>query len=712
MKQLLQNLSNGETKIVESPAPKASIGNIIVETKKSLISAGTERMLVEFGHSNFLSKAQQQPEKVKLVLEKMKTDGILSTVNAVKSKLNQPIALGYSNVGIVSEVAKEINDFHVGDRVVSNGRHAEVVKVQKNLCASIPDNVTDETASFTVISSIALQGVRLANPTLGEYFVVIGAGLIGLITVQLLKAHGINVLAIDLDDKKLELAKKFGAEVYNALDELNVIPSVISFSKGEGADGVIITAATSSNQPIKNAAQMSRKRGRIILVGVAGLNIDRSDFYKKELSFQVSCSYGPGRYDPNYEEKGIDYPIGFVRWTEKRNFIAVLEMMSNRSLITEDLVSHRYGFNQASNAYDTLRADKNVLGILLEYETNVAHKLISRVKISSPKNYNSKDPIVSFIGAGNYASRVLIPAFKSSGAQLHTIATEGGINGVFHGKRFGFIETSTDIDHTIENSKYNTIVIATRHDTHARFIIKGLNNGKNIFVEKPLAISQAELKEIKIAFSEMQNRELKSRLMVGFNRRFSPLVKKVKQLLSADNGPKSFIMTMNAGFIPKDHWVQDRKVGGGRIIGEACHYIDLMRYLANSPIVSIKARKMEWPNSKEIMEDKTIITLSFKDGSLGSINYFANGHKSFSKERIEVFSSGKILQIDNFRVLKAFGYKGFSKKKLFRQNKGQIECSSEFLNSIKKGIASPIPINEIFEVAEATLEVVSQLDSQ
>jgi len=712
MKQLLQNLANGQTQIIDAPSPVISPGTLLITTTTTLISAGTERMLLEFGDANLLGKAQQQPEKVKLVLEKMKTDGILTTIDAVRSKLNQPIPLGYSNVGIVENISDEVDVFKPGDRVVSNGRHADVVRVPKNLCAKIPDNVSDEKAAFTIVSSISLQGIRLAKPTLGETFVVIGVGLLGLITVQLLKAQGIKVLAIDIDENKLMLAKNFGAEIFNSNEDTDTVAAGMAFSKGVGVDGVIITASTKSNIPIANAAQMSRKRGRIILVGVTGLNINRADFYEKELTLQVSCSYGPGRYDPDYEENGIDYPIGFVRWTEQRNFEAVLEMMSNGSLEIDELISHRYNFENASTAYDTLKNDRNTLGILLLYNENNQSRYKNNKKLSFNKPLDSTRPVISFIGAGNYASRILIPSFKSAGAQLQTIVTSGGINSVFHGEKFGFREASTEVNQIFDNEITNTVVIATRHDTHALFVNKALSAGKNVFVEKPLAISFEELETIKSTYDKISQKNTLPRLMVGYNRRFSPIIKKTKELLESTSAPKSFIMTMNAGFIPSDHWVQDHKKGGGRIIGEACHYIDLMKYLANSEIIYSIARKMGDNGNKEITEDKAVITLGFKDGSFGSINYFANGHKSFPKERIEIFTSGKILQIDNFRTLRGFGWNNFKNYKLIRQDKGQVACPDAFIKSIINGDNCPLNIEDIFEVANVTIEVARQLNSQ
>ncbi len=712
MKQLLQDLSNGQTYVIEAPSPNPSAGTLLINTKTSLISAGTERMVVDFGKANLLDKARQQPDKVKVVLEKVKTDGLMTTVDAVRSKLSQPIPLGYSNVGVVAEVGTGVEGFKSGDRVVSNGRHADVVRVPRNLCARIPDSINDDTAAFTIVASIGLQGIRLAKPTLGECFVVIGVGLIGLLTVQLLRAQGCRVLAMDIDDNKLALAESFGADIYNSGKGSDPVAAGMAFSRGIGVDAVIVTASTKSNAPVTDAARMSRKRGRIVLVGVTGINLSRADFYEKELSFQVSCSYGPGRYDREYEDQGKDYPIGFVRWTEQRNFEAVLEMMADGRLVVDQLISHRFAFEVAANAYQTLSKEKNVLGILLAYTDEPEERHKKHVALAGRQKIDDRKPVVSFIGAGNYASRVLMPAFKAAGAQLHTIGTSSGTSGVFHGGKSGFLEATTDIDALLANDEINTVVIVTRHNTHARFVNKALTAGKNVFVEKPLALTFEELSEIESAYQAAQMHGQTPRLMVGFNRRFSPLVEKIKAFLCTSQEPKSFIMTMNAGYIPSDHWVQDLSRGGGRIIGEACHYIDLMRYLADSEIVSVQARRMGNTDSVDITEDKAMILLGFKDGSFGCINYLANGHKGFPKERVEVFTAGKIFQIDNFRTLTGFGWNGFKKKRLRKQDKGQSACPAAFIDAIEKGKDSPIPVQDIFEVARATLEVADQLRNQ
>jgi predicted dehydrogenase len=489
----------------------------------------------------------------------------------------------------------------------------------------------------------------------------------------------------------------------------------MELSRGQGVDGVIITASTKSNDPVTQAARMSRKRGRIVLVGVTGLELSRADFYEKELSFQVSCSYGPGRYDTNYEDKGQDYPLGFVRWTEQRNFEAVLDMLASGQLDVKPLITHRFAFEDAPKAYAALTEDKSGLGILMQYTSPVAERTVRSVTLAPDARFDAQRPVLGCVGAGNYAARMLIPAFKAAGAQFHTIVTAGGINGLIHGEKAGFAEASTDITAMLANATINTVAIVTRHDTHARFVIEALKAGKNVFVEKPLAIRQTELADVQAAYAEAHQSGKQSgygpQLMVGFNRRFSPQVKKMKDLLLSVKDPKSFIMTMNAGAIPANHWTQDNAVGGGRIIGEACHFIDLMRFLAGSPIVSTQARRMGDTPGLQIAEDKASITLGFEDGSFGTILYLANGAASFPKERVEVFAAGRVLQLDNFRKLKGYGWPGFSKMNLWTQDKGQNACAVAFLHAVQNGVPA-IPLEEIFEVARVTIDVAEQLRKQ
>jgi predicted dehydrogenase len=655
-------------------------------------------MLIDFGKASYLDKARQQPEKVKMVLEKIRTDGLASTVEAVRAKLDQPIPLGYSNVGVVSQIGPDAEGFSVGDRVVSNGSHADMVRVPKYLCAVIPETVDNETAAFTVLGSIALQGMRLVSPTLGESVVVSGAGLIGLLAVQLLRAQGCRVLAIDFDAEKLALAAQFGAETCDLSNNEDPVTAGMAFSRGMGVDAVIIAASTKSNDPVKQAARMSRKRGRIVLVGVTGLELDRADFYKKELTFQVSCSYGPGRYDSNYEEKGQDYPIGYVRWTEQRNFIAVLDLMAAGKLDVKPLISHRFAFEDAALAYDELSTNKSVLGILLEYEAGSAGQSSSTVQLSTSKSSNASKIVVGCIGAGNYASRVLIPAFQQSGARLHTIVTSGGVNGVIQGEKAGFEQASSESSQLFDNNEINAAVIATRHDSHAELVIGALKSGKHVFVEKPLCLSLQELEEIDSAYSESDQL-----LMVGFNRRFAPHIKTINSLLDASSEPKAFVMTVNAGAIPSEHWAQDKAVGGGRIIGEACHFVDLLRYLSGSSISKSSISRMASENG-----DSASISLQFANGSTGTVHYLANGNKSFPKERLEVFAGGGILQLDNFRKLKGFGWPGFRKQNLFKQDKGQVVCVKAFVDAVESGGESPIPFDEIVEVSRVCIGLANQ----
>ncbi|MBA4695804.1 MAG: Gfo/Idh/MocA family oxidoreductase [Legionella sp.] len=712
MKQILQNMRNGDSSILEAPMPMLEDDALLISTSVTLISAGTERMLLDFGKASYLGKARQQPEKVRMMIDKIKTEGVLSTLEAVRSKLDQPILLGYSNVGVVIAVGKNVRRFKPGDRVVSNGGHADLVKVPEQLCARIPNNVDDDSAVFTLLASIALQGIRLAQPTLGESFVVIGAGLIGLIAVQLLRAHGCRVLAIDFDEDKLSLAKQYGADICPLKAGEDPVFKGMTFSRGHGVDGVLITASTDSNLPVQQAAQMSRKRGRIVLVGVSGLSLNRSDFYAKELSFQVSCSYGPGRYEPRYEEEGLDYPIGFVRWTEQRNFEAVLDNMASGRLDLKPLMTARYPFESAKQAYDRLTQDKSVLGILLDYRSPIEERTITEVALLPEKTFDQEKPIIGMIGGGNYASRVLIPAFRAAKGQLHTLMTSGGVSSALHGKRMGFQKASTDISGLLTNDEVNTLVIVTRHNSHAELAIQALEAGKHVFVEKPLALTLESLSAVEAAYHTAHLAGHKSHLMVGFNRRFSPQVQKIKQLLKPIQTPKSFIMTVNAGAIPAEHWTQDSAVGGGRVLGEACHFIDLMRFLADARITTTQAYCMGQHPSIQIREDKATITLGFEDGSFGTIHYLANGNAAFPKERIEIFAEGKILQLDNFRRLKGYGFKGFSRMNLWKQDKGQRHCVKAFLSAIEEGASTPISPEEIFEIARVTIEVADKLSQQ
>jgi predicted dehydrogenase/threonine dehydrogenase-like Zn-dependent dehydrogenase len=709
MKQVLQSLQNGATKLTEVPAPSAMTGQLLIHTNISLVSAGTERMLVEFGKANWLDKVRQQPDKVRMVLDKVRTEGLAVTVEAVRSKLDQPLAPGYCNVGRVAELGVGVKGLAVGDRVVSNGKHAEVVCVPKNLCARIPDSVADEQAAFAVLAAIGLQGIRLAKPTLGECVVVTGLGLIGLLTVQMLRAQGCRVLGIDFDPQRLALARQFGAEVVNPDAGENVLAAAQTFSRGRGVDAVIITASTQSNEPVNQAAKMCRTRGRIVLVGVTGLELSRADFYEKELSFQVSCSYGPGRYDPAYEKGGQDYPVGFVRWTEQRNFEAVLDLMASGQLDVAPLITHRFPLERAPDAYALLTSAEPSLGILLEYpaaaRAGPVRPAEGRTVLLAPAALAPAKGGIAFLGAGNYAGRVLMPAFRKAGAQLHTVVSAGGVSAAHYGRKFGFSKASTDASEVLADPAVDTVVIATRHNVHARQVLAALRAGKHVFCEKPLCLTLDELAEIDAEASGRPSQ----RLMVGFNRRFAPQVVKMKILLGAVAEPKSFIMLVNAGAIPSNHWTQDKAVGGGRIVGEGCHFIDLLRHLAGASIVGYRVVALNRHPALQVTDDKVTITLKFADGSVGTVHYLANGDKGFPKERLEVFCAGKVLQLDNFRRLRGWGWKGFSKMHLWRQDKGQVACASTFVGAVKQGQPTPIPLDEILEVSRVSIELQNAL---
>lgn len=709
VKQLLQSLKDGTTEVAEVPAPRTGQGQVLIRSDVSLVSAGTERMLVDFGKANLIQKARSQPDKVRMVLEKAHTDGIAATYDAVRSKLDQPLALGYCNVGSVIE--SRMAGLFPGDRVVSNGKHAEVVAVPGNLCARIPDNVSNDAASFTVLAAIGLQGIRLAQPTLGECVVVTGLGLIGLLTVQILRAQGCRVLGIDFDPARLEMASRFGAEVVNPAAGEDVLARALAFSRGRGVDAVIITASTTSNEPVSQAARMCRKRGRIVLVGVVGLELSRADFYEKELSFQVSCSYGPGRYDPAYEEGGQDYPVGFVRWTEQRNFEAVLDLMASGALDVAPLISHRFAIEEGGEAMALLSSGAPSMGILLTYPQADLQTtgLVRRVRLQTDSSQQEDTApgkgVVGFLGAGNYAGRVLIPAFKAAGASLHTVVSSGGVSAVHFGRKFGFTEAATDSAAVLENPEIDTVVIATRHDAHADQVLTALRAGKHVFCEKPLCLTLDEVVAIEI---EAQTRP-EQRLMVGFNRRFAPHVLKMRELLEPVDQPKSVIITVNAGEIPPDHWTQDPAIGGGRLIGEACHFIDLARHLVGHPISGHRVVALGRHPALPIRDDKISLTLEFADGSVATVHYLANGDKGFPKERIEVFVAGRVLQLDNFRKLRGWGWKGFSKLNLWRQDKGQSACAASFMRSIKGASDAAINLTELIEVSRVTIEAANEI---
>lgn len=697
MKQIIQDLKTGATILEEVPVPQVKPGYILIKTTHTLVSLGTERMLVEFGKANLIDKARQQPDKVKQVLDKIKTDGLQPTLEAVFNKLGQPLPLGYCNVGKVIALGKGVTEFMIGDRVASNGHHAEFVCVPKNLVARIPDNVSDEEAVFTVIGSIGLQGIRLLNPQLGETIVVIGLGLIGLVTAQLLKANGCKVIGIDYDRQKVNLANELGIQAISPEEGTDPIKFVQEQTEYIGADGILITASSKSNDIIHEACEMSRKRGRIILVGVIGLNMRRDDFYKKELSFQVSCSYGPGRYDDNYENKGQDYPLPYVRWTEKRNFETILQTISSGTLSVRPLITEEVNLNQYEEIYGNMRKKGSIASILRFPEISKTETTIS----VGSHDFQPGKGVIGIIGAGNFTSSTIIPALNKVNANIKYIASAQGLSAKILAKKANAQYATSDYNVILEDPEVDLVIVSTRHNQHAPMVIETLKIGKSVFVEKPLCLNTVEMDAIIEAYKENSEQVT---LTVGFNRRFSPFAEKMKEL--AGNGPKNIIATMNAGFIPADSWVHDIDTGGGRIIGEACHFIDLCSFLADSDVTAVCMNAMG-VNPQENTDNASIL-LRYANGSNAVINYFANGSKSYAKERIEVFSQEHVLILDNWRKLEGYGIKGFSSMKgnMDKGHKRQFELLNE---RIKNGGNPLIPFDSIINTTLTSFGCITSL---
>jgi predicted dehydrogenase/threonine dehydrogenase-like Zn-dependent dehydrogenase len=698
MKQIIQSFKTGDTILEEVPAPLIARGKVLIQTSRSLVSLGTERMLVEFGKSNLISKARQQPEKVKQVLDKIKTEGLMPTLEAVFNKLGEPLPLGYCNVGKVIAVGEGVSEFKIGDRVASNGQHAEFVSIPKNLVAHVSDEVTDNEAAFTVIGSIGLQGIRLLNPTLGETIVVIGMGLIGLLAAQLLIANGCKVIGIDIDEEKLNLSKKWGVIPFNP-KKGDVVKFVELVTKNVGADGVLITASAKTDEIISQAAKMSRKRGRIVLVGVIGLNISRAEFYEKELSFQVSCSYGPGRYDEDYEQRGNDYPLPFVRWTEKRNFEAILHAIASGKLSVKEMITEVVDLENYQTIYGEIGTKKSIASIL-KYPSVEIIKPANTIELKAV-NFTGSKGVIGIIGAGNFTKMTMLPALKGSGAGYKYIASAGGVSGTALAKKYGFAHSTTDYNEILKDPNVDLVLIITRHDKHAAIVAESLSAGKNVFVEKPLALNKEQLEQIICAFNQSNNT-----LTVGFNRRFSPHSIKIKSLIG--NAPMNVIATMNAGNIPANVWVHDMQIGGGRIIGEACHFIDLITYFTGSRVKAVCMNAMGI--NPDDNTDNASILLKYENGSTGVINYFSNGSKAYSKERVEVYSQDRTAIIDNFRQTTGYGFKGFSKLKT-SLDKGHKTQFTELIRRVKTGGEPLIPFDEIVNTTKASFAAIESLKS-
>lgn len=710
MKQVLQNQKTGEVAVIDVPAPIVRPGFVLVRTAASLISAGTERATVEAGQKSLLARAVEQPQLIGQAIQRAKSEGVLSTIDAVRSKLGSFTALGYSAAGIVTEVGSDAGDFRVGDRVACAGvgyaSHAEVLSAPKNLCVRLPENVSYDSAAFGTLGAIALQGVRLAELTLGESVVVIGLGLIGQITVQLLKANGCRVFGIDLDANKIELAKQFGTEAGCAPDD-DAKRRVMEWSRGHGADAVLITAATSSNQPVELAGEISRAKGTVVAVGAVGLNIPRKPYYDRELTFRISMSYGPGRYDAEYEERGHDYPVGYVRWTEGRNLESFLDLLATGRVNVERLITHRFNLEQAEQAYQLItgEADEPYLGVVLRYETD--REVERRIPIAAKKTAASspaESVRVGLIGAGNYARAMLLPHFKSAGAEFQSIATASGVTARQVAEKFGFRYCVSSADEVLADEQVNLVVIATRHDSHAEFARRALERGRHVFVEKPLALNDDELESVITAAAQSNGQ-----LMVGYNRRFSPLAFSAREFFKDRQAPLSINYRVNAGRIPRTHWIHDQREGGGRIIGEVCHFIDFMHFITGSLVTRVFAESISSRNQEIVDEDSVFITLRFADGSNGSIAYLAEGDKALSKERIEIFTTGKTLVIDDFLSEAAYHNGRATKTKLRAQDKGQKDEVLAVCAVVVGGQPAPITLHDLATTTRATFRIRESL---
>jgi len=710
MKQIYQTFNKNTLDVYEVPSPTIRPGMVLVKNVVSIISVGTESMVTSFGEKNLLQKARSRPDLVNRVMNKLKTDGLIQTINTTKSSLNQPIPLGYSCAGVVIDTADDVYDIDIGDRVACAGNdyalHAEHIIVPKNLIAKIPDNVVFEEAAFSTIGSIALQGVRLTNVQLGESVAVIGLGLIGLITVQILKAAGCKIISYDPKNVQVSLAKKMGVD--QSTDDVEILHHISkAINNGYGVDKVIITASTKSDEPVHVAGSIIRDKGIVVVVGAVGLNIPRKEYYEKELEFIISRSYGPGRYDTEYEENGHDYPFGYVRWTENRNMQAFLQLINDKKIDFGDIITHRFPIEKANHAYQLIKSHtaENPIGIVLEYpqETKETKKLELRNNKIDIKEFAGGEPTIGMIGAGGFASNVLLPILTKSKANLIGVCNNSSHSTFHRAKNFGFRYCTTDVNQILNDNAINTVLISTRHDSHAELVCKALEAKKNVFVEKPLALTHEELDSIITKYTDLGQNTPK--LLVGFNRRFSPLIKKMKSFVEKQASPLSIIVTVNAGYIPRDHWTQHPVVGGGRIKGEACHFIDLIRFLVGNPITSWSSNSLR----NNLTKDTVSASFSFEDGSIGTIHYFANGCEKFPKERVEIFCNRGILLLDNFTKLKGFGCPGFNSMKLSKQDKGHRNELLSFLESIKTNSDSPIPFNELIEVSRTTIEIANTL---
>ena len=698
MLQVVQNVKNGQLELRDVPPPALLPGGLLVRTAASIISPGTEKMVLELGKKSLIGKARERPDLVRQVISRAREHGIVRTVQSVMSKMDQALQLGYSAAGVVQDIGPGVVDLKIGDRVAIAGAgyasHAEVNFVPRNLTALIPDAVSFEEAAYSTVAAIAMQGVRLARPELSEIVVVSGLGLIGLITVQLLKANGCRVLGIDFNKDKVEQGMRLGLDEGVVLDVDDPRQAVDRFSNGRGADLTLITAATSSNQPIELAGEITRRKGRIVVVGAVGMNIPRDIYYRKELELRISMSYGPGRYDRSYEEGGLDYPYDYVRWTEQRNLESVLDLMRREQLDVRSLTTHHFPIANAAAAYDMIqKGNESYVGIVLQYDLNRPQEKV--VRIAPSIAHKSTERLgVGFVGAGNYSSVHLIPHLKSSSdVQLLGVVSATGLNAKQKAEKFGFSYCSTDIKPLLDDAAVAAIFIGTRHSTHADFTIQALDAGKHVFVEKPMVVSEEQLDAVIDAY-DRANAKQPTGLMVGLNRRFAPMVTRLKEVFNAGDALQ-MIYRVNSGGIPTSTWLHESDEGGGMLIGEMCHFVDLMQFICGQQPASVYAQSLTLNNQKFSDRDNLTIVVSFDGGSIGTLCYNTVGNNAFPKERVEVYGGGNVGVIDDFRSLEIIKRGKPIRIKAANQDKGQKREVEETIRSFRTTGAAPISFGEL-----------------
>jgi predicted dehydrogenase/threonine dehydrogenase-like Zn-dependent dehydrogenase len=713
MKQLLQYIKDGKAVVEEVPIPTPKRKTALVRTGASLVSAGTERMVVNFAEKNLLGKAASRPDLVKQVLDKARREGIASTVEATFNKLDEPMALGYSSAGIIEAVGPGLEGFKVGDRVACAGSgyavHAEYAIVPQNLMVKLPDNVSYEAAAFATIGAIALQGFRLANPQLGESIAIIGTGLLGLLSAEIAKVAGCKLMCIDLSADRIALAEEMG---HHAVIRSDAEAAASAFTNGAGFDHILICADTSSNDPTELAGAIAREKANVVAVGAVGLNIPRNVYYAKELNLIVSRSYGPGRYDPSYEEHGHDYPRSYIRWTEGRNISAIIDLLSDEKLNVAPLITHRFPIEEADEAYHLISGKSKTpfLGVLLTYPIHSANVIKNTAPAQAPSTtqvQRKKEINFGMIGAGNYANAIFLPTIKKvGGLNKMAIASSTGLKAANAARKYQFRMATSDAKDILESTDIELVAILTRHDDHAEEIITAIKNNKHVFCEKPLAINENQV--IDIAKTMETNVDLK--LLVGFNRRFAPLTQRMKRFFLNNEEPMSVHYRVNAGALPDTHWLKDPEVGGGRIVGEGCHFIDFMTYMVGSAPIAVSAAEIQ--NAGASDHENVVATYHFADGSIGVMSYMANGDKSMPKEYIEVFMGGKSAVLNDFRSLKLH-HKGFARsyKSYLRQDKGQTNMWKTFLNSINQKTPAPIPYKDLYQVTLASLYTIKALQT-